>query len=157
GSRPHRVDRIVITFGGDLDSNVADVAEGRAEVVGGELPNEFRLDLERRYGVNRSQLFQTRGTSITTIYMNTSRPLFKNNPALRKAVNLALDRSAIVRAGGSTSVWRTPTDQILTHWMPGWVDHRLYPLDGPNLGLARRLAAENLRGGRAVLWVSPFR
>jgi peptide/nickel transport system substrate-binding protein len=157
GSRPQRLDRIVVTIGGDVEANIRAVAEGRADVLATEIPSEFRDDLARRYGVNKRRFFQIRGTAIRTIVLNTSRPLFRDNAPLRKAVNLALDRGAIMRAGGSATISRTPTDQVLSHWILGWIDHRLYPLTGPNLRLARRLAAGNLRGGKAILWVSPAR
>jgi peptide/nickel transport system substrate-binding protein len=157
GSRPHRVDRIVLTIGGDLDTNIRAVAEGRADVLATEMPSEVRVDLARRYGVNQDQFFLTRGTSVTALLLNTSRPLFRGNAPLRKAVNLALDRATIGRATAGWPVSRTSTDQILTHWMPGWVDHHLYPLKGPNIQLARRFAAGHLRGGKAILWVSTGR
>jgi peptide/nickel transport system substrate-binding protein len=147
GTRPRVVDRVVITFSGDLASNIAEVAEGRADILATEIAAEYRDDLARRYGVNKSQFFRTRGWSIRTIAFNTSRPLFRNNAPLRKAINLALDRTAL---GGEGA-----TDQILTHWMPGWVDHRNYPLAGPKLRLARDLAKGSLRTGKAVLWAAP--
>ena len=90
--------------------------------------------------------------------LNTSRPLFRGNVALRKAVNLALDRTAIAKAGPGWPRSHQPTDQILPHWMPGWSDERIYPLRAPNLQRARSLANGNLRGGKAVLYTSqiPF-
>lgn len=155
GSRPHRLGRVILTIGGDVDANIRAVAQGRAEVLATGIPSEIGLDLARRYGVNKRQFFQIRGTSVTALVLNTSRPLFRENARLRRSVNLALDRAAIVRAAPGWPISRLPTDQILTRWMPSWVDGRLYPLTGPNLKLARRLAAGNLRGGKAVLWTSP--
>ena len=157
GTRPRLMGRVVVTIGGDIESNADAVADGRAEVLGQELPGELRVDLARRYGVNERQFFQIRGTSITALVLNAARPLFKKNPALRKAVNLALDRSTIVRSANGWPVSPVLTDQLLTRWMPGWTDHRLYSLARPDLGLARRLSAGNRRGGMAVLWTSPSR
>ena len=157
GSRPRRIDRLVLTISAGIASNISAVAEGRADFLGNDVGDEFRVQLAQRYGVNKSQFFVTRGTFTHHIYFNMSRRLFRNNVALRKAVNLALNRAAIARARGGAPAWRPPTDQILTHWMPEWVDHRLYPLTRPNLRRARTLAAGNLRGGKAVMWVSPFR
>jgi peptide/nickel transport system substrate-binding protein len=152
GSRPRMVDRVVLRNAGDLDTNIRAVAEARAEVLGSEIPREMREEIARRYGVNKRQYFQTPGASIRTIVLNTSRPLFRKNPALRKAVNLALDRVAIMRASGTPS-WYEPTDQILTRWMPAWIDERLYAAR-PNLRLARSLAEGHLRGGKAVLYTA---
>ena len=153
GSRPHRIDRMVITIGGDIDDNIRAVAEGRAEMLASDIPIELRPDLARRYGMNREQFFRIRGTFLTALVLNTSRPLFRNNAPLRKAVNFALDRAAIVRSRDGWEVGRQPTDQVLTRSIPGWVDRRIYPLKGPNLRLAGELAKGNLRGGKAVLWV----
>jgi ABC-type transport system substrate-binding protein len=154
GRRPSTIDRFLITFGGTIEENIEAVADGRADILGNEIPTEFRSGLARRFGVNKSQLFRVRGIAIRMLVLNTSRSLFRDNVALRKAVNLALDRPALLRVSGSTSVANELTDQILTRWMPGWVDHRLYPLEGPNLGLAARLADGNQRRGKAILWTS---
>jgi ABC-type transport system substrate-binding protein len=154
GTRPHTVDRFLVTLGGTIEENIEAVAEGRADILGSEIPSEFRSDLVRRFGVNKSQLFRVRGIGIRFLVLNTSQPLFRDNAALRKAVNYALDRPALLRVSGRASAAEELTDQILTRWMQGWVDHRLYPLEGPNLDLARRLANGNQRGGKAILWTA---
>jgi peptide/nickel transport system substrate-binding protein len=157
GSRPHRVDRVVVTIGGDFGANIRAVEEGQADVAGGALPFELSESLARRYGVNRSQLFRIRGTVVYFLALNSSRPLFRGNVALRKAVNLALNRTEIVRvAPGPLS--HLPTDQVVPRWVPEWVDYNIFRLAEPNLKRARKLAAGNLRGGRAVLYASqvPF-
>jgi peptide/nickel transport system substrate-binding protein len=158
GSRPHWVDRFIVTIGGDSNANISAVEEGRADVFGGALPFEWQDSLARRYGVNRSQLFRRRGTVVHYLALNSSRPLFRGNVALRKAVNLALDRPEIVKAGPGWPLAHLLTDQIVPRWVPGWVDYRIYPLARPNLKDARRLAAGNLRGGKAVLYAdqTPF-
>lgn len=153
GPRPHRIDRLVLTVGGDLRDNIRAIEEGRADVLGFEIPREIREELVQRYGVNKRQLFRIRGTFVGALVLNTSRPLFRDNVALRKAINLAVDRREIVRSGGGPSSF-TATDQILPRWIPGWQDRRLYPLAGPNLTFARRLADGNLRDGKAVLYTS---
>lgn len=157
GARPHRVDRVVITIDGDVDSDIGAVENERSDVFPGELPFQWRAPLKQRYGVNRRQLFRRRGTYVYFLALNTSRRLFRNNIALRKAVNFALDRTEIMRAGIGGKLSWTPTDQIVPRGIPGWVDHRHYPLTG-DLRHAGRLAAGNLRGGKAVLYTSqvPF-
>ena len=158
GSRTHRVDRVVLnTIGGDFEGNIRAVEEGQADIFGGVLPFELQEPLVRRHGVNRSRLFRIRGIVVYYLALNTSRSLFHGNVALRKAVNLALNRREIVKLGWPLS--HKPTDQIVPTWPPGWVDHNLYPLAGPNLKRARSLATGNLRGGKAVLFaaqVPPF-
>jgi peptide/nickel transport system substrate-binding protein len=154
GSRPHKIDRLVMNVGGDLENAIRAVEEGRADVLGTPLPFEARDSLARRYGINRSQLFRTRGTVAYYLALNTSQPLFRGNVALRKAVNLALDRTEIVKASPGWPLSQTPTDQIAPRWVRGWVDSRLYPLAGPDLKRAESLADGNLRGGKAALYTS---
>ena len=104
-----------------------------------------------RHGVNQKggQLYRLAGTVPYPLVLNTARPLFKDNVALRKAVNLALDRAEIAGAGDPSN---HITDQILTPAIEGWVDHDLYPLRGPDLGRARELARGRTRGGKAALY-----
>ncbi len=158
GSRPHRIDGVVMTVNGNVDEDIRAVDTGQADSLGAELPFDARDSLARRYGVNRSRLFRISGTVVYFLALNTSRRLFSDNVALRKAVNVALDRTEIVKAGPGWPLSHEPTDQIIPRSMPGWVDRRMYPLAGANLTLARSLAAGNLRGGKAILYTSqlPF-
>src|SRR5215831_2144664 len=152
GARPHRVDRVVISIGGDLDSDILSVEDGNANVLGIEMPRDVRDRLAQRYGVNKQQLLRRLGEYTGGLVLNTSRPLFRDNVALRKAVNLAVDRAAIGRAGGGWPRWFRPTDQILPRGLPGWTNYDLYPIAHPDLGRARTLARGNLRGGQAILY-----
>jgi ABC-type transport system substrate-binding protein len=152
GNQPQRIDRLVWTVDGDLERDIRAVEERRADMFAG-LPFETRDSLARRYGVNRRQLFRVRGTHVYYLALNASRPLFRSNVALRRAVNLALDRTEIVKASPGWPRSQTPTDQIVPRSVPGWVDHRLYPLAG-DLERARRLASGNRRGGKATLFTS---
>jgi ABC-type transport system substrate-binding protein len=149
---------VVITIGGDYDANITAVEEGRADLLGAGTPFEFQERLARRYGVNKDQFFRIRGTVVHFLALNASRPLFRGNVKLRKAVNLALNRTEIVKAGPGWPLSHPLTDQVISRWVPKWADHRVYPLAGPNLKRARRLASGNLRGGKAVLYAdqTPF-
>jgi peptide/nickel transport system substrate-binding protein len=150
GRRPQRIEQLILTTSGT--DGIRSVEEGRADVIAG-FPLAVREALVQRYGIDKRQLFRVRGKYIYPLVLNTSSPLFRNNAPLRKAVNLALDRGEILRRGIGWRFSQTATDQILPSWLPGWADHRLYPLKGPDLPLARRLARGNLRGGKAVLYV----
>ena len=154
GKRPHRVDRIVATIGGDLDDNIRAVENGDADVLGIEINRESRDALLQRYGLNRRQFFRLHGSAVTALVFNTSRLLFRGNVALRKAINFAVDRTEIVRQAHASPVWFAKTDQIITRWLPGWKDYDIYPLGGPDLARAQKLAAGNLRGGKAVLYAA---
>jgi peptide/nickel transport system substrate-binding protein len=154
GSRPHKVDSIVARYTGDMNSDIKAVEDGQADVLQVDIPSELRAGLVRRFGVNKRQLFRLMYDE-EALVLNTSRPLFKNNAALRKAVNYALDRAEIVRETPSGFLSRRPTDQILPSWVPGWRNYRIFPLKGPNLKRAHQLAQGNLRGGKAILWTFP--
>ena len=87
-------------------------------------------------------------------YLNTSRPLFKNNPKLRQAVNFAVDRRELTRELGAYV--GEATDQYLLPVMPGFRDERIYPLKGPNLKKAKQLAKGHTRSGKVVLYTPNF-
>jgi ABC-type transport system substrate-binding protein len=110
------------------------------------------LGLVRKYGINRSQLYLRRGLTLRMLAFNSSRPLFRDNPNLRRAVNFALNRRALVSTGGS--LVSRPSDQYLPSILPGFKDANVYPLEHPDLQRARALATGNLRGGKAVLYVN---
>ncbi len=110
------------------------------------------LGLVEKYGLNRSQLHLRPGLTLRMLAFNSARPLFQDNPGLRRAVNFALSRRALVLAGGA-NVSR-PSDQYLPSILPGFKDAAVYPLERPNLKRAKALAAGNLRGGKAVLYVN---
>jgi ABC-type oligopeptide transport system substrate-binding subunit len=110
------------------------------------------LGLVAKYGINRSRLFLRPGLTLRMLALNSSRPLFRDNPSLRKAVNLALNRRALASTGGDNV--SLPTDQFLPKSMPGFSDADVYPLDHANLQQAKELARGNLRGGKAVLYVN---
>ena len=110
------------------------------------------LDLVGKYGVNKSRFFVQPGMGIRMLAFNSSRPLFRNNPRLRRAINFALDRQALLATSGGPLVARV-TDQHLPHGMPGFRDAQIYPLEG-DVARARQLARRSLREGKAVLYTT---
>ena len=83
-----------------------------------------RSDQEVRH--QQFTILVTPGLSVATLVFNSARPLFRNNPALRRAVNLALERSHFIN---DKSVWTT-TDQLVPPGVPGFTDHKIYPPHG---------------------------
>jgi ABC-type transport system substrate-binding protein len=76
--------------------------------------------------------------------MNTSRPLF-SNVRLRRAVNYAIDRPALVAQGQRFQEVNPfnagePTDDYIPPSVAGATDVHLYPVKGPDLRRAKRLA-----------------
>ncbi len=154
GKRPHHVDRFRVEFA----TNPGDVLDRieRGQTDWGWAPGPFYFDparkLATKYGVNRSQFFVKPGLTLKAFALNTSRPLFRNNPKLRRAVNFAVDRTALQRVvGGRLAV--QVTDQYLPPGLPGFKDAHIYPLARPNLAKAKRLARGHLRSGKAVLYI----
>jgi peptide/nickel transport system substrate-binding protein len=155
GRRPHHVD------GFDVDLRVPTPQEVLRRVERGEADWGYTLSgiyfdpalaLVDKYGINRSQLFLRPGLTLRLLGFNSSRPLFRNNPGLRRAVNFALNRRALVNAGGP-HVSR-PSDQYLPSIMPGFKDADIYPLERPDLQRAKALANGNVRSGKAVLYIN---
>lgn len=154
GTRPHHVDRFAVDLQAGTPQEVLDRIEGgRADW--GLIPPLLYFDpargLVRKYGVNRSQFFVKPGLVLRGWALNSSRPLFRDNVKLRRAVNFALDRRALVRAAGSPLAGR-PTDQYLPPAVPGFKDQDIYPLTRPNVQKARALARGQTRSGKAVLY-----
>lgn len=155
GARPHHVDRFVVDVGRSPEEVVDRIEKGLTDAGG--VPPGLYLDrarrLARKYGVNRSQFFIKPGLLLRAYHFNNSRPLFKDNADLRRAVNFAVDRPALVRAAGNGSrLFARPTDQYLPPSIPGFRDARIYPLAGPDLRKAQALARGHTRSGKAVLW-----
>jgi peptide/nickel transport system substrate-binding protein len=156
GPRVRRPDEVIVTIGGTAAANAEAVEAGRFDYVLyfwllPPPPGTLLADLAARHGVNRTRFFARPSLGTVYLALNTERPLFRHNPRLRRAVNLALDRAEILRQGGFLRGRRT--DQLLPPGMPGFVPRDIYPLGRPALASARRLAAGHLRGGRAVLYV----
>lgn len=154
GRRPRHVDRFEVDLRGGTFEEVLDRVE-RGQADWGWVPPAFYFDPSRRlaakYGVNRSRFFVQPGLGLNSYALNTSRPLFRNNVRLRRAVNFAVDRSALRRVAGGRLARRL-TDQYLPPNLPGYRDAQVYPLGRPNLTKARSLARGQTRGGKAVLY-----
>ena len=107
--------------------------------------------LAAKYGINKSQFFLSPGFEFRGYALNTARPLFRDNPRLRQAVNFAIDRTALGRIFGGPVATQL-TDQYLSPRMPGFKDAHIYPLAAPDLRQARALAHGHTRSGKAVLY-----
>ena len=154
GRRPQHVDGFTADLRATSPDEVLDRVERGESDWGFALPEEYfdpGRRLAARYGVNRARFFVTPGTTTFGFVLNTARPLFRDNPQLRQAVNFAVDRAAIRRASGS-ELQSALTDQYLPPGFPGFRDARVYPLTKPDLTRARRLARGNTRSGKAVLF-----
>ena len=155
GNRPQNAAEIEWMFQIQADAIALRVDRGDADY--GIISPAATVPIAAEYGVNKSRFFAAPGYQTFCLALNTARPLFANNPQLRRAVNYAIDRHALVAAFGAFVGRRT--DQFLPYGSPGFVDAHIYPIDGPNLEKARALAAGHTRNGTAVMYtrsLSPF-
>jgi peptide/nickel transport system substrate-binding protein len=148
GIRAHRVDRFVITLAGAPESTLRAIDAGDVDWTDA-LPASNE-ELARRYGVNRSQFFVQPIPVVHYLALNTARPLFSRNARLRRAVNFAIDRGAILRAYGRYA--GRATDQYVPSIVPGYRDARIYPLRHPDLRRARALARGHTRSAKAIYY-----
>jgi peptide/nickel transport system substrate-binding protein len=149
GKRAHHPATILFTIGGDPHTHFRDVYEGRTDLTDAEPPESELGPLEQRYGLNRSRLFTVPYLATRFLSLNAERPLFRHNPGLRRAVNYALDRQALVQTLGS--IHSAPGDRLLPAAAAGFGGARIYPLR-PDLAKARSLARGHLRGAHAILY-----
>ena len=157
GKRPHHVDGFEIDLRAVSPQEVLQRVEKGDADWGHTLAGIYfdpRLGLVGKYGLDRERLFLRAGFTLRMLAFNSARPLFNGNPGLRKAVNYALNRRALVNAAGGPMA-SVPSDQYLPRIMPGFRNADIYPLEGSNLERARNLARGNLRDGKAVLYTNP--
>jgi peptide/nickel transport system substrate-binding protein len=147
GKRKRGPERISYTFGVFPAQVTLQLQRGEADL--GPVPPEEVGALARRYGLNGTRLHIASQDALAFLALNTERPLFKDNPRLRQAVNYAIDRRILTRQLGAYG--GRPTDQMLTPGTPGFRDARIYPV-APDLERARALATGNLRDGVASYW-----
>jgi len=143
--RPH-VAAILYHFGAFGSQIRLELERGSAD-YGQISPAAFQA-LASKFRGDRRHLFVAQQPVVAYLALNTQRPLFRNNPALRRAVNYALDRPDLARLFGQGGA--TPADEYLPPGFPGYEPKHVYPVGLPDLATARRLARGHLRGGHAV-------
>ena len=156
GKRPHHVDGFDIDLRADRPQEVvARVDRGEADwgYTTAGIYFDPSLGIVAKYGINRSRFFVRRGFTLRMLALNSARGVFRNNPSLRKAVNFALNRRAIIN-GASSPLASVPTDQYLPPSLPGFRDANIYPLEHADLATAQKLARGHLNGGKVVLYTN---
>jgi ABC-type oligopeptide transport system substrate-binding subunit len=152
GKRPHNVSQINYTIGNSLDATYLRVLQGSTDYASGGIPPASYAEAAQKFGINKGQFWVEPFLSTAYLAFNTSRGIFKNNIPLRKAVNEAIDRRALLSQSGYLAGKRT--DQILPPGMAGFRDADLYPLKQPNLIAAKKLATGHTGDGNVVLYES---
>ena len=150
GSRAHHVEGFDVDLSANSPQDVLDRIEaGKADWGHAMSAIHFELgrDLIKKYGINHSRFWVEPGLTLKLYAFNSSRPLFKGNPELRRAVNIAINRTELVLRNVEQA-----TDQYLPPLVRGFKDHHIYPLEG-DMRRAKALAEGNLRTGKAVFYV----
>jgi ABC-type oligopeptide transport system substrate-binding subunit len=146
GARPANPDRIVWTIEPDADTRVRAVEQNASDFTYlFSYPDPVLHDLVSKYGLNRpgGRLFRVPLLSTHLFVFNPERPAFKavGQKPLSKAINYAVDRSALTRAHGYLA--GRPTDRLLP---PALSDTRpFYPLGRADPVTARKWLARAAR------------
>lgn len=141
------LDEIRWLVGADPATQRLQCEKGEADIC--SFPPAQAKELSEKYGINKSQFYLKKTTTVWYIAMNTSRPLF-GNTNLRKGVANALDRRFMVAQHGFLAGKRT--DQFLPYPMPGFKEANIYSLKGPNYKKGKALAQGNTGDGKAVMY-----
>jgi ABC-type oligopeptide transport system substrate-binding subunit len=152
GKRPHNAAQINYTIGNSLDATYLRVLQGSTDYASGGIPPASYAEAAEKFGINKSQFWVQPLLSTSYLAFNTSRGIFKNNVALRKAVNQVIDRRALLSQSGFLAGKRT--DQILPPGIAGFRDADLFPLKQPNITAAKKLAQGHTGDGNVVLYES---
>jgi len=152
GKRPHNVNQVVYTIGNSQEAIRLRAESGATDIADAVLPSAAYAELAQKYGINKGQFWVKPQLTVSYLAMNNDRPIFKVNAKLRRAVNFAIDRKAILNQAGYLAGKRT--DQILPPGMSGFRDADIYPLKGPNFNFAKKLASGSTRDGKIVYYTS---
>jgi ABC-type transport system substrate-binding protein/class 3 adenylate cyclase len=151
GDRPHRLDQIVVAIGVDPARALRQIEAGKTDNALNGIPSEAGPRLEAEYGPGskaakqgHQRYFVSPVLGARYLHMNASRPLF-SQVRLRRAVNYAIDRPALVAQGlrfanGSPFFAGAPSADYIPASMAGARNFHLYPVNGPDLRRARRIA-----------------
>jgi peptide/nickel transport system substrate-binding protein len=147
GGRPHHFDEIHYTIGLPLETIKLRIETGEADL--GDIPPAAHAELGPRYGpgsppalAGRQRYFFYSAPTVLYLALNHDRPLFgsggpRGNVKLKKAVNYAIDRTAMMAQRGAYA--GEPTDQHLPPGIRGFRDVDIYPVR-PDVARARELA-----------------
>jgi YVTN family beta-propeller protein len=167
GDRPHELEEIRYEVGVPPERGAEQVEDGEYDYVDlnplnervEPAPPEVFRRLSSRYGprseaarAGHQQLFTQPTLTLYYFLFNTRRGPFADS-RLRRAASFAMDRRALTAYTGLGQYGR-PTDQFIPYGMPGFADVTVYPLSGPDVTRARRLAGGERH--RAVLYTCDF-
>jgi peptide/nickel transport system substrate-binding protein len=149
GNRPHRSDTIVMTMNTNAQQTYLQVSNGTYAADPSGLDNpSAAADLAKQYGINKGRFFVHATPETDYIALNTQRSTF-GSASVRKGVNYAIDRPALLRVRGFLGGKRTT--EILPESLTGGVyNQHLYPIAGANPTKAK--AVSGGKCGSVNLW-----
>ncbi len=149
GPRPARSAEIRISVPVAPKEAIARVEDGNADFATDAITPRLARRLARRHPGSRYRIDPLLATDF--LLFNSDHGVF-SSLRLRRAVNLAIDRHALARAGGiANGLEARPTDQYVPPGMPGFEDAKVYPFE-PDVRKARALAGARRR---SVLLYTP--
>src|SRR5919204_297406 len=140
GPRRAHVQAIVYRFGAFPPQIRLQLERGEADY--GVVPPQEFAGLIQKFRRDHTHLFVVQQPTVAYLAFNTQRPLFHDNPWLRRAINYALDRRVLARFFGKDG--SIASDEYLPPGFPGYEPKHIYPIGAPDLAKARRLAAGDL-------------
>jgi ABC-type transport system substrate-binding protein len=145
GARPRRIDGVDVRWNVDQQDGYQQVADGKLDE--GPLPDAEAQGVAGRFGVNKTRFWVEPLNCLGYLAVNTLRPQFAHNVALRRALSWAVDRRAALALVPPYS--GSPWTHLLPPGDPASITARSrQPYAGaPNLSKARRLAAGHVRPG----------
>jgi ABC-type oligopeptide transport system substrate-binding subunit len=154
GPRPHNINRFDYDIGLPLATIRLNIEADKTDH--GPVPPAAHAELGQKYGVRKAspgQYFVNPSAAFRYLAMNHDRPLFggsaAGNVGLKKAVNFAIDRIAMINQRGAYA--GVINDQYMPPTMRGFKNAAIYP-SRPNVARARSLAQGNTRGGKGVFY-----
>jgi ABC-type oligopeptide transport system substrate-binding subunit len=160
GERPANVDQIIWTIGSGQEACRHAVEADEVDYCVDGVPPTAYQELADTYEVNRDNSPDRPSLHFKPILstgyfaFNHDREAFRGRGQipLKKAINYAIDRKAIVGASGFLGA--IATDQILPHVMTD--DRHIYPLDGADVETAKKwLTRAKIKPDRLVLYTTP--
>ena len=146
GSRPANPDTITFQANVNQDTALLQTKAGEVDMDIEGVPAPSAADLGSSYGVNKGRFFVGPTACLSYLALNTARAPF-DDVALRKAVNYAVDRPALLRLVGKYAGKRT--DQILVPGVPGYEPYSIYAFKGADVAKAKQV------GGSAIASAPP--
>jgi peptide/nickel transport system substrate-binding protein len=148
GKRPANFNGFEFDANVNLDAQVLRIKSGEADYAAEGLPPSAHADLAKQYGINKRQYMVRQVPTTYYLGMNTQKGI-TTNVNVRKAVNYAIDRQAMLAQRGYLAGKRA--DQILPPGIPGFRDYNIFPLKFTDASLNRAKQLMGNRSGKFLL------